>query len=205
MLQTQAISPECLELLKNIAKLEFFSSFILVGGTALALQIGHRNSIDLDFFGNCEIDADLFISELKKFGKVETLQKSKNILILSVNNIKVDFVNYKYDWLENFSVLEDVKVASKKDIAAMKLNAISGRGSRKDFIDLYFLLNYYSLDEMITFYDQKYEEGSYFLVIKSLTYFEVADIQESPEIYLDFNWEEAKRKISTELFNLYYN
>jgi len=155
MLQTQTVSTELLELLNNIMKSDFFSDFILVGGTALALQIGHRNSIDIDMFGNSIIDEDAFIDELNRFGRVEKLQKTKNILIVSVNNIKVDFVNYRYPLLEDFKNIDGVRMASKKDIAAMKLNAISGRGSRKDFIDLFFLLKEFSLEEMIKFYDDK--------------------------------------------------
>ena len=84
----------------------------------------------------------------------------------------------------------------------MKLSAISGRGSRKDFIDLYFLLNEFSLNDMIKFYDSKYEEGSYFLVLKSLTHFDDADIQQSPIIFKDFNWEKAKLKIVEEFEKL---
>lgn len=202
MLQTQTISTELLELLNNIMKSEFFSDFILVGGTALALQIGHRNSIDIDMFGNSIIDEDAFIDELKRFGKVEKLQKTKNILIVSVNNIKVDFVNYRYPLLEDFKNIDGVRMASKKDIAAMKLNAISGRGSRKDFIDLFFLFKEFSLEEMIKFYDEKYEDGSHFMMIKSLTYFEDADFQESPEVFEEFDWEKCKQTITKEYLTL---
>lgn len=85
MLRTETVSSECLELLNFIMKSEVFSDFILVGGTALALQLGHRNSIDLDLFGKVTIEPDAFIEELKQFGKVQTIQKSRNVLILSVN------------------------------------------------------------------------------------------------------------------------
>lgn len=202
MLQTQTVSPELLELLKFISKSEVFKDFILVGGTSLALQIGHRNSVDIDMFGKSIIDEEAFIEELSRFGKVEKIQQTKNLLMLMVNHIKIDFVNYRYPFLENFKTIEDIRLASKKDIAAMKLNAISGRGSKKDFIDLYFLLKEFSLNEMMKFYDEKYEEGSYFMVMKSLTYFEDADEQESPKMYKDFDWEIAKNKIVEEFNKL---
>ncbi len=202
MLQTQTVSPELLELLKQIMKSEFFSDFILVGGTALALQIGHRDSIDIDMFGNCLIDEDAFIDELEQFGKVIKLQKTKNILILSLNNIKVDFVNYRYPLLEDFKTIDGIRLASTKDIAAMKLNAISGRGSKKDFIDLFFLLNEFSLEQMMTFYNEKYQDGSYFMVMKSLTYFDDAEYQDSPEIFKKFDWENCKQKIIREYLKL---
>ena len=202
MLQTQTVSSKLLELLRFISDSQVFKDFILVGGTSLALQIGHRNSVDIDMFGKCIIDVDEFIGELSKFGKVEIINKTKNILMVLVDNVKVDFVNYRYSLLEDFTIIENIRISSKKDIAAMKLNAISGRGSKKDFIDLYFLLKEFSLDEMIHFYDQKYEEGTYFMVLKSLTHFEEADLQESPEVFLDFNWENAKKVITQEFKKL---
>ncbi|MGC4128610.1 MAG: nucleotidyl transferase AbiEii/AbiGii toxin family protein [Bergeyella sp.] len=202
MLQTQAVSSECLELLKNISETEFFSDFVLVGGTALALQIGHRNSIDLDFFGNKEINEELYVNELQKFGDVNVLKVSKNILITSVNGIKTDFVNYTYPWISEKKGIENIQFASKEDIAAMKLNAISGRGSKKDFIDLFFLLKEFSLEEMIGFYRKKYTNHSEFGMLKSITYFEDADAESAPEIFHRFDWEICKEKIREAFSNL---
>ncbi len=202
MLQTQTISAECLELLRNISTSDFFADYVLVGGTALALQIGHRNSVDLDFFGKIEIDTELYVEELKKIGNVNVLKVSKNILITSINDVKIDFVNYTYPWIDEKIITENITLASKKDIAAMKLNAISGRGSKKDFIDLYFLLNEFSLKEMIGFYREKYTNHSEFGMIKSITYFEDADKEEAPEMFLDFDWKSCKEKITREFNNL---
>jgi hypothetical protein len=84
---------------------------------------------------------------------------------------------------------------SKIDIAAMKLNAIAGRGSKKDFIDLYFLLKEFSLAKLLSFYEKKYEDGSVFMVLKSLTYFEDADVQQQPKMFVEFNWELCKKTI----------
>ena len=202
MLQTQTASPKLLELLKQLMQDDFFNGFDLVGGTSLALQIGHRNSIDIDMFGNREIDTDLFEEKLKSFGKVEITQSTKNILISSINEIKVDFVNYKYPLLQETKIIDFIRLASKEDIAAMKLNAILGRGSRKDFIDLYFLLNEFSLQQMFGFFKDKYIEGSEFLVYKSLTYFEDADSQPQPKMFKPFDWEICKQKIIEEVLKL---
>ena len=170
--------------------------------TSLALQIGHRNSIDIDLFGKCEIDEELFTKTLQKFGDFEVFKKSKNILITAVNGVKVDFVNYQYPLLKKSNVIEGIRMASKEDVAAMKLNAIYGRGSKKDFIDLYFLLKEFSLSEMIDFYLEKYFDGSKFMMIKSLTYFSDADLDQTPPIYLDFNWEICKKTIIAEVIKL---
>ena len=122
MLQTQTVSPELLELLEKIMKLNQFDSFLLVGGTSLALQIGHRNSIDIDLFGKCEIDEELFTRTLNEFGIFEVFKRSKNILITSVNGVKVDFVNYQYPLLKKHLIVDGIRMASKEDIAAMKCN-----------------------------------------------------------------------------------
>lgn len=202
MLQTQTVVPELVELLKKIMKEEIFSNYFLVGGTSLALQIGHRNSVDIDLFGKQEINHDLFFKLLNTFGKTEISKSSKNILITEVEGIKVDFVNYQYQLLENPIEIDGIRMLSKKDIAAMKLNAITGRGSKKDFIDLYFLLQEFSLKQMIGFYNQKYFDGSEFLLYKSLNYFEEADIQPQPKVFKEFDWDEAKKYILGEVKKL---
>jgi hypothetical protein len=84
---------------------------------------------------------------------------------------------------------------SQPDIAAMKLNAIAGRGSRKDFIDLYFLLRSYSISEMMEFYQRKYPDGSAFLVLKSLSYFDDAEADVQPRMLANVEWRDIKNKI----------
>ena len=203
MLQTQSVVPELLELLKKIMNEELFQDYFLVGGTSLSLQIGHRNSIDIHLFGNCEINQSLFIEKLKDFGKVIVSQSAKNILITEVNGIKVDFVNYKYPLLSTSILIEKITMLSTVDIAAMKLNAIAGRGSKKDFIDLFFLLEIFSMRQMLDFYNKKYLDGSEFMVLKSLTYFEDADDQLNPKmLHKSFNWETCKQKIIAEVLKL---
>ena len=202
MLQTQTVVPELMELLKKIMSEKLFSDFNLVGGTSLALQMGHRNSIDIDLFGNSEINSELFIEKLSEFGEVKVSQSTKNILITKINDVKVDFVNYKYPLLSECLFLENIRMLSTKDFAAMKLNAIAGRGSKKDFVDLYFLLSEFSLEEILLFYEKKYMDGSIFMVQKSLTYFSDADDQQQPQMFVDFNWESCKQKIIEEVLKL---
>ena len=113
-----------------------------------------------------------------------------------MNDIKVDLVNYPYPWLEPVIITDGIRMADSKDIAAMKLAAITGRGTRKDFIDLYFLLKQYTLSEMVSFYEKKYSDGSSFLVLKSLTYFEDADREQTPVMMYHVRWEEVKRTIT---------
>ncbi|MBK5212190.1 MAG: nucleotidyl transferase AbiEii/AbiGii toxin family protein [Flavobacteriaceae bacterium] len=202
MLYKQNVDAQLLELLDGLMHSEIFKGFNLVGGTALALQIGHRLSIDIDMFGNSEINELEFNQELSRFGNPVVLKKSKNIIIYSVNGLKVDFVNYRYPLLKKIKTVDAIRLASLEDIAAMKLNAISGRGSKKDFIDLYFLLENFSLKEMIGFYNQKYEDGSQFLVLKSLAYFDDADKEEMPIMSKQLDWREVKNTILSETVKL---
>lgn len=201
MLYQQTVSPRLLEILIALMNDPLFTNFQLAGGTSLALQIGHRESIDIDLFGSEELD-ELEISDfLAKQGQFQILKKSKNILIYAVDGVKIDLVNYRYPWLYPFLSIENLRLSDQRDIAALKLNAISGRGSKKDFIDLFFLLEKYSLSEMIGFYNQKYKEGSSFLVLKSLTYFEDADLEDAPKMLIPVDWEEVKNRINNEVKN----
>ena len=196
MLHYETVDTGTLELLKKLQSLSIFNEMRLVGGTILALQIGHRKSIDIDLFGNLQVEYENLIDELKTIGEVVPLKNSKNIHSLLIDDIKVDIVNYEYKWLENKIIHENIYLATIQDIAAMKLNAIIGRGSKKDFIDLFFILKHYSLSEIFKLYDDKYQDGSSFLVLKSLTYFEDAEIEEMPYMFSDVTWQTVKDNIN---------
>jgi predicted nucleotidyltransferase component of viral defense system len=174
-----------------------------VGGTALALHLGHRHSIDLDFFGTIEIDGYQIADELKfhELDDVVVQNNSRAIKIFYVNKVKVDIVNYRYGWIEPVVEDEGLRLAGLKDIAAMKLAAITNRGTKKDFVDLYFLLQHFSLNQMLNLYSKKYTDGSLFNVIRSLTYFVDAENNEMPEMFINANWEDIKSEIRKQVFN----
>ena len=107
--------------------------------------------------------------------KVTVLKETETIRIYVVDGIKVDFVHYScYPWLTPAVIEDGLRLASPQDIAAMKVNAIEGRGTRKDFVDIYFLLKHFKLSELLEFYKQKYPEYSFFRALMSLTYFDDA-------------------------------
>jgi predicted nucleotidyltransferase len=195
MLHYETVDEGTLGLLKQLQSLSILSEMRLVGGTSLALQIGHRKSIDIDLFGILSADYENLMDELKTLGEVVPLKNSKNIHSLLINEIKVDIVNYEYNWLTNKIKTDNIHLATIEDIAAMKLNAIIGRGSKKDFIDLFFILKDYSLATLIDFYSKKYNDGSTFLVLKSLTYFEDADMEEMPFMFNNIDWKTIKDNI----------
>lgn len=143
MLSYKTIESHTLELLRGLMSEPLFACLRLVGGTALALQYGHRTSVDLDF-----------------------------------------------------SITEDgITMASARDIAAMKINAIEGRGTKKDFIDIYFLLQRYDLKEILSFYQKKYPENSIFRALMSLSYFDDAEAQLMPKMFSSVEWENMKNYI----------
>ena len=196
MLQYTAVDAPTLELLKRLMDEPDFSGLRLVGGTALALKLGHRRSIDIDLFGRLEIDIYSLSQKLNRLGKTTLLNQTENIHVYLVNGIKVDIVNYSYPWLTDAINIDGIRMADTKDIAAMKLAAITGRGTKKDFIDLYYLLEQYSLSEMLSFYENKYADGSVFLVMKSLTYFEDADREQTPVMLHKISWPKIKKTIT---------
>lgn len=156
--------------------------FVLVGGTALSLRIGHRISIDLDLFINKDFDESKLDTHLKSKYNFIKDDIQKNTLKGSIEDVAVDLISHKYPYVDKISTLEGIRVASLKDIAAMKLNAIVNNGSRaKDFIDVAFLGETLTYKEMIKAYEQKYESNS-LIVSKALLYHN--DIVHLPTINL---------------------
>jgi predicted nucleotidyltransferase component of viral defense system len=173
-----------------------FEPLRLVGGTALALHFGHRDSIDLDLFGNHALTNEelLHILVENDFDVIEKYT-TKNIYACTCNEIKVDIVNYDIDWSHAPIVEDGIKLASLEDITAMKLKAIAGRGSKKDFVDIYFLLRHFSLNKMLELFQKKYPNIATLLVVKSLAYFVDADTQPMPNMYIPTQWETVQETI----------
>lgn len=201
MLHFETVSPTALELLRSLQQIAIFKDLRLVGGTSLALQYGHRKSIDIDLFGLFEADELEMTEDLSRLGQIKQLQKSKNIFVYLINGIKTDIVRYKYPWLEDIQIIDGIRFAGRKDIAAMKLAAITGRGTKKDFIDIWFLLKEFSLQQMMGFYLTKYSDGTEFLVLKSLGYFTDADNDPKPVMLSDVEWVHIKDGIKSALTN----
>lgn len=196
MLSYCTIEPHTLELLRLLTNDEVLAETRLVGGTSLALQYGHRNSVDLDLFGSIKDDDEELVSCLKRYGSLQIHKLAPNIKIFDLDGIKVDIVNYSYPWIDDAVVEDGLRLASPRDIAAMKINAIEGRGTKKDFIDVHELLKHYTLQELLSFYSAKYPEHSIFRALLSLSYFEDADVQPMPIMYVEEDWITIKNNIS---------
>lgn len=197
MLHFNSIQPSTLELLNRTMVLPALQETRLVGGTSLALQVGHRQSIDIDLFGTVTADEFELAEQINSLGEAILIQNTRNIKIWTIDGIKVDVVKYPYPWLEDMMLVGTIRLAGIKDIVAMKLAAITGRGAKKDFIDIYFLLKKHTLEEMLRFYVQKYHDGSVFMVLKSLLYFEDAESEMDPVMLAPWNWSFVKSEISS--------
>lgn len=204
MLHTATVAPNILGLLIELMKKPYLQRFFLVGGTALSMQIGHRISIDLDMFTVEPFDTTVLKSNLEDdFPAFQVILESQNILITTINDIKVDFIRFKYGFAYPLLVVDKIRLANVKDIAPMKLDAITGRGKKKDFFDLYFLLKKYTLPEIFDLYQSKYQHSTIFHVIKSITYFQEAETEPGPVI-IDKNvsWIKVKKKLTEEVNKL---
>ena len=199
MLYLETVESSSLELLKKLQRLPVLEQTRLVGGTALALQLGHRKSIDLDFFGTVDCEAEYLRESIAGIASLTILKESSHIHIYIVDGIKVDIVNYKYPWLDDVVLEQGLRLASVSDIAAMKITAIIGRGTKKDFIDIAFLLHHFSLEEILHFYAAKYNDSSVFMAMKSLAYFDDAEADPMPDMFVNQSWQQVKAYILSKI------
>lgn len=160
----------------------FKKDFYLAGGTGLALQIGHRDSLDFDFFSSKNFDTkELFlrVKEVFKNFKIVKTQESKNTLSIIIDDsIKISFFTYNYKLIKKPIKTDYFNIASIEDIGCMKLSAIVSRATNKDYIDIYFILKMISLESLLNSTKKKFLDIDENLILKSLVYFE--DIEKNP-------------------------
>lgn len=196
MLHFNTIVPRTLTLLDGLMEESMLESTRLVGGTALALQLGHRTSVDLDLFGHISCDDIQLRKMLASHGQLQVINMSRNVKLFTIDGIKVDIVDYDSEWIDEIVRHDHLRLASVPEIAAMKIRAIIGRGTRKDFVDLYYLLQIFSLDEIMALFKRKYPDVNDFIAIRSLAYFEDAEQSPMPMmIDQSVEWESMKTHI----------
>ncbi len=180
-------------------ELEFFSGggWYLAGGTALALQVGHRVSVDLDFFtSEQDFDADRIERVLSERGEWVTTLREKGTLYGLFQGAKMSFIAYpSFRPSDDGLQCQSVRLLLPKDIASMKIMAVSQRGKKRDFIDLYWLAqNGVSLEEALLGAMRQYGEQHHSLphFLKSLVYFADAEDDPMPEIFFQADWKAVK-------------
>ena len=176
----------------------FKDEFYLAGGTGLALQIGHRDSIDFDFFSQKTFDTKKLFEKIQKIfknQKLKKIQEEKNTLTVTIDKeIKLSFFYYPYKLVKEKIDAEYFFLASKEDIGCMKLSSIISRAVMRDFVDLYFLLQEKRLLELLLLSEKKFPELDRNLILKSLVYFE--DISPEP-----INFKKGKKITLLEIKN----
>ncbi|MBN2863794.1 MAG: nucleotidyl transferase AbiEii/AbiGii toxin family protein [Bacteroidales bacterium] len=200
MLHTETVESGTLSLLKKLMVLPSLKPFSLVGGTALSLRYGHRSSIDLDLFFHEQFDHHHVVDELEATFRHRFVYKKQQTgfgIFCFINDIKVDFVYFPHLLIEEIEVVDNIRMYSSADISAMKIQAILGRAKKKDFWDLYELLQHYSLQQLIDWHKQKYPSQMLAISIPhAITYFAEAEESETPISFKNQTWEQIKKEIS---------
>lgn len=173
----------------------FIENFYLAGGTALALYLGHRTSIDLDFFSIAEFDRDALQEELARFGTFATRKKERNTLNGELEKVKMSFFKIPDKPIRPLFSLDSIRMADLLDIALMKIMAIADRGTRRDFVDLYILAHrFMPLEKLFTLLPEKYGAWKYNLahILRSLGYFIDAEEEDMPQMFESLDWKTVK-------------
>ncbi|HUU39444.1 MAG TPA: nucleotidyl transferase AbiEii/AbiGii toxin family protein [Desulfatiglandales bacterium] len=183
------------------------NGFNLVGGTALALYLGHRKSVDIYLFSNFSFNASQVIELIQQDYSMHLYSTGPNTIKGRIDNVNVDIIAHRFPYLNEPSVIDGIKILSIPDLIAMKLNAISLSGQRsKDFVDIYFLLEgkRFIMDDMVKFYQTKYNQHGEMHVIKSLIYFNDVDLSDWPVLLKKplLKWSDVKKKIEKEALGL---
>ena len=200
----EAVTPEARDLLAALGQLPLVHPFYLAGGTALALRLGHRISRDLDLFANIEaLDDPLrqgILEELRRGHAVELWQDSVMGLVLKVDEQPVSFFSYGYPLLDPTDLVGGVQIAGMLDIGLMKLDAIAGRGTRKDFYDVYFIASHTPLDELFARSGDKYPGSRSFgmRVLTALVDFDIAEQEDEPIMLRAVEWDQVKAFFSAQ-------
>ena len=197
-------------ILEKIINKISLKKYYLAGGTALALQTGIRESFDFDFFVQTKFDENLLIQELEEIGELEVTVCRKGTVHAILDGVQITFLHFENNLVEVNVVTEEIKglyLASIKDIAIMKLIAISQRGSKKDFFDLYYICNSFNITikDIFNMLDKKYEKNkiNYLHIIQSLSYFEDAEDENLPKVYIKYDWEIIKKYYINEQKKIY--
>ncbi|MBF8249523.1 MAG: hypothetical protein HW400_124 [Candidatus Levybacteria bacterium] len=170
----------------------------------MALQIGHRISVDLDFFTSQIFDEKTLAGELSQLPEYKEEGTAWRTVWGKVANTKFSLFYYKYPLIQKTVPFAGIQIISKEDIAAMKIHALEDRGTKRDFIDLYFLAKEFTLEQMLKFYGQKYGnlEDHLYIIVRSMNYFADAEMDDMPEMLLPVSWEDVQKFFQNQAIKL---
>lgn len=201
---TTGISPATQKCLETLSRTDLVSNYYLAGGTVAALYLGHRVSYDLDFFSNSPMDPIQIAQELGELGQLQTDQNDPGTFLGMLDGVKISFFRYLYPMVEPENSFQSVRIASLMDVGCMKLEAIASRGIMRDFVDMYLIANKLGLENIldrakIKFARTDYSETHF---LRSLTYFDDADVANPPTMLIDWDWDEIKKYFESEVKRL---
>jgi predicted nucleotidyltransferase component of viral defense system len=203
MLHLKTVEPYTFSVLEQLLVMPELKNFSLVGGTALSLLFGHRKSVDLDFFSNKPFEnADVIKALEKKFKSSFDNRTStpRFGIFCFVNEVKVDLVRHPYPLIRPEQIHDDIKMFSTEDIIAMKVQAILGRGRKKDFWDIAELLNHFSVSDFIEFHKEKFATQNLMITVpQAITYFADAEDSEDPISLKGQTWQSVQEFINAKV------
>ena len=197
MLHTETVEAETLALIKRLSNDPALKEFVLVGGTALSLQLGHRKSIDIDFFSAKPFHAKAMGDHLKDQYQGSEIQAVGNAVFSRLQGVKVDLVAHQYPWVDPVEEIEGIRMASINEIGAMKMHAIANSGTRlKDFVDMHFLLEKRSLEELTNVYAAKYTDANPSVAKNALLYHDQINSDSRVDLIgPELNWAAVARRL----------
>ena len=201
----KVLSPEAWSIVRRLVADGCLETWTLAGGTGLALQLGHRYSEDLDFFSSEALETDALIKRLSKVGPLSIQSRSSATLHAVLESLRVSFLGMEAPLVYPGTLYRGLTLADPRDVAVMKLVAIGGRGSRKDFVDLYFYLQAGgSLESTLALARRRFQRIDYneYHLLKSLVYFEDAETEPLPRMLRKASWPAIKKRIVAEVQRL---
>ncbi len=197
-LHWEVVTEEMRRVIEDVARLSFSARFYLAGGTALALQYGHRKSMDLDYFSETDEVNEVAHAELAaalgQRMEAVNLRRGPGFFECELLGVRTGFFSYGYPLLEPVAEVDGLRLCSPQDIGLMKLDALIGRGAKKDFVDLYFIAQHLTLDYLLEQIGRKYawSRNMPARAIRFMTMFENAEKPQDVEILASVSWESIK-------------
>ncbi len=198
----KVLSDEGWAVVRKLTSGGYVDGWTLAGGTGLALQFGHRVSLDLDFFLPEPFDAQALVGDLSRLGAIAIQSRTDSTLHVTLDGIRLSFLKAEVPFLFPAAPYRNLLVADPRDIAVTKVVAIGGRGSRKDFVDLYFYLRSGgALDSLMELLRQRFVDIDYneYHLLKSLVFFDDAETEPMPRMLRRASWPDIRKAIVDEV------
>ncbi len=203
MLHLETVEPNTFSVLEKLIKMPELQHFSLVGGTALSLIYGHRVSVDLDLFSNIPFENTTVVEALKNKFLDKFIMEEKPPrfgIFCFVDNVKIDIIRHPHILIRPLLNIDSVRMFSTEDIIAMKVQAILGRGKKKDFWDVAELLHHFTISDFIQFHKEKYATQNLLITVpQAITYFADAEESEDPVSLKKQTWSSVKEFINSKV------